>query len=474
MGDPELYRGEQVLLRTPGVYIKSIPFEGILTNMRIILVDRAKNILPTKEVAYDMIQEAEIGENAIGDLILTLTVQTATGENRQMILTFSQREGGNRMRERDEWVRIIQDGVSAARGAASYQAPPAPQRVQAKRVAEPEAYERPAPAPQEPVLSPGIVFCSKCGNRVLAGSAFCNKCGTPIVAPAQPARQAPPPVQAPAYEPPAPKVSPESFRTTQPQAPRPAVPLQQKPAAKKKGFLSGLFGGKKKQAAPAPRPMPSEAMPRRSRLPVKKILVAGVAVIVVIAVLAIGALVVLPMLSSGGSDTSGSSGSSGSSGGSLFGGSSGSTSGTLTNTGVASITVKETTAPTVPVTGVWVLMDYVGSYSGKYGMTSDLQTLDSSGSRLFEIVNASGTVQVIAEKKDSSTKHELSAAIYKDGKLLKSGSTKDSYGKVSISADTGISPVSTATTTAAAGNTTTTVKTTATTKTTAKTTTKST
>jgi hypothetical protein len=208
-------------------------------------------------------------------------------------------------------------------------------------------------------------------------------------------------------------------------------------------------------------------------LPVKKIFLAGVAVIVIIAVLAIGALVVLPMLSSGGSDTSGSSGSSGSSGGSLLGGSSGGTSGTLTNTGVGSITVKETTAPTVPVTGVWVLMDYVGSYSGKYGMTSDLQTLDSSGNRLFEIVNASGTIQVTAEKKDSSTKHELSAAIYKDGKLLKSGSTKDSYGKVSISADTGISPVSTETTTAAAGNTTT-VKTTVTTKITTKATTKST
>lgn len=467
MGDPELYRGEQVLLRTPGVYVKSIPFEGILTNMRIILVDRAKNILPTKEVAYEMIQEAEIGENAIGDLILTLTVQTATGENRQMILTFSQREGGNRMRERDEWVRIIQDGVSAARGAASYQAPPAPQRVQPKQVAEPEAYERPAPAPQEPASSPGIVFCSKCGNRVLAGSAFCNKCGTPIVAPAQPARQAPPPVQAPAYEPPAPKVSPESFRTTKPQAPRPAVPLQQKPA--KKGLLSGLFGsGKKKQAAPAPRPIPAEAMPRRSGLPMKKILIAGVAIIVVIAVLAIGALVVYPMISSGVSEGGEpSSGSSGSSEGSLFGGGSSSgTSSTLTNTGVASITVKETTAPTVPVTGVWIVMDYIGSYSGKYGMTTDLQKLDSSGSRLFEVVNATGTVQVIAEKKDSSTKHELTASIYKDGKLLKSGSTKESYGKVSISADTGISAVSIETTTAAAGTTTTTVKTTVTTKTT--------
>ena len=99
MGDPDLYSDEQVLLRTPGVYVKSIPFEGILTNRRIILVDRLKNILPTKDIAYTSIQDVEAGENAIRDQILTLTVLTDTGATRQMILTFSQREGGNRARD---------------------------------------------------------------------------------------------------------------------------------------------------------------------------------------------------------------------------------------------------------------------------------------------------------------------------------------------------------------------------------------
>ena len=98
-----------------------------------------------------MIMEAEIGENAIGEEILTLTVQTATGENRQMILTFPHREGGNRSRVRDEWVRIIQQEVSAARGAAVRQAVAAPQNVPVKRSAQTRAYESPAPAGEDSV-----------------------------------------------------------------------------------------------------------------------------------------------------------------------------------------------------------------------------------------------------------------------------------------------------------------------------------
>jgi len=444
MGDPDLYRGEQVLLRTSGVSVKSIPFEGILTNMRIILVDRAKNILPTKEVAYEMIMEAEIGENAIGEEILTLTVQTATGENRQMILTFPQREGGNRSRVRDEWVQIIQQEVSAARGAAVRQAVNAPQNVPVRRSTQTRAYESPAPAGGMSVgsASDDVVYCTKCGNPVLSDSAFCNKCGTPIVASAPPARQAapvrqqtPPPARAYDSENAAPGVPLDSPRMTSPQAARPGIP-QQKPA--KKGLLSGLFGGAKKKPS-TPRPAAPARSPRRSMMPGKNVLMAGVIVIVLVVLLAAAAFVVYPMISSGASAEGEPSSSGEPSATETPSGSSGSTtpSGPLSNTGVASITVKETTAPTVPVSGVWVMISYIGSYKGTYGMSSDLQKVESSGSRLFEVVNATGTVQADFEKKDSSTKHELSVAIYKDGTLLKSDATNESYGKVSVSADTG-------------------------------------
>src|SRR4030042_2664045 len=112
MGDPELRSDEKVLLRTQGVYVKSIPFEGILTNKRIILVDRAKNLLPPKEIPLVTIKEAEAGENAIRDQIITLSVMAKTGETRQMILTFSRQTGGNRIKERDAGARIIRENAS--------------------------------------------------------------------------------------------------------------------------------------------------------------------------------------------------------------------------------------------------------------------------------------------------------------------------------------------------------------------------
>ncbi len=59
MGDPELRSDENILLRTPGIYVKSVPFEGILTNKRIILVDRAINLLPPKEIPLVTIKDIE-------------------------------------------------------------------------------------------------------------------------------------------------------------------------------------------------------------------------------------------------------------------------------------------------------------------------------------------------------------------------------------------------------------------------------
>jgi len=104
----------------------------------------------------------------------------------------------------------------------------------------------------------------------------------------------------------------------------------------------------------------------------------------------------------------------------------------LTNKGVASVTVKETTAPVVPVTGVWVMVDYLGSYKGSYGMPSDIQKVENSGTRLYEVVNATGTVQASFQKKDSSAKHDLSVSIYKDGKAVKIAKNSSAYGIVSI------------------------------------------
>ena len=140
MGDPELRSDEKVLVRTPGVYVKSIPFEGILTNKRIILIDRAKNLLPPKEIPLVTIKEVESGENAIRDQIITLSVMAKTGETRQMILTFSRQAGGNRIKERDAWARIIKENASPSGSQVIRKVIPEPETV--IRRSEPAARPR--------------------------------------------------------------------------------------------------------------------------------------------------------------------------------------------------------------------------------------------------------------------------------------------------------------------------------------------
>ena len=111
MDDPELHSGERILIRTAGVHVKSISFEAILTNKRIILSDRSKNILPQKEIPLAMIKTVDAGENAIRELVITLEVVSNSDRMRQMVLTFSRERGGNRAKERNEWVRLIKENL---------------------------------------------------------------------------------------------------------------------------------------------------------------------------------------------------------------------------------------------------------------------------------------------------------------------------------------------------------------------------
>ncbi|MGD0081480.1 MAG: zinc ribbon domain-containing protein [Methanoregula sp.] len=223
MDDPELHGGERILIRTAKVHVKSISFEAILTNKRIVLIDRVKNILPQKEIPLATIQTVEAGENAIRETVITLTVVTRSAGMRQMVLTFSRESGGNRAKERNEWVRLIKEnidpsfaqvstvipGIDPAEkaapvppprfkiiGSAVPQTPAAPYEQATKPqpvkkiVESPSAASRQAPpvpaaAPAAvPTMSSSVTlgtYCTKCGTRVPDGSGFCNRCGSRII-----------------------------------------------------------------------------------------------------------------------------------------------------------------------------------------------------------------------------------------------------------------------------------------------------
>jgi len=235
MGDPELRSDENILLRTPGVYVKSIPFEGILTNKRIILVDRATNLLPQKEIPLVTLKDIEAGENAIRDQIIKLSVMTRSGEKRQMILTFSRQAGGNRIKERDAWLKVLKENTASTfdqvirkvipgleqaprkrersvsprievKSSPNIQNPPVLGKTPGKKeldgIPPVKKIIEISPPPPSPV--PGKkgfetsslqlgTYCSRCGNRVPDDSGYCNRCGSRIFVPGNRVKSALPP-----------------------------------------------------------------------------------------------------------------------------------------------------------------------------------------------------------------------------------------------------------------------------------------
>jgi DNA-directed RNA polymerase subunit RPC12/RpoP len=209
MGDPDMHSEESIVIRTPNVFVKSIPFEAILTNKRIILVDRKKDLIPSKDILLATIRNIEPGENAIRDQIISLSIITSTGETRQVVLTFSREAGGNRKRERDEWVKSLRQLTTSPVQQALRKVIPVIDQEPLPKSQEPlvpklEITSRPSakkeidavqqikkivemsnapPKPVETISLPQGMFCSKCGNRVPAESIFCNRCGTKIVVP---------------------------------------------------------------------------------------------------------------------------------------------------------------------------------------------------------------------------------------------------------------------------------------------------
>jgi hypothetical protein len=519
MGDPDLRSDETVLVRTQGVYVKSIPFEGIITNKRIILIDRAKNLLPPKEIPLATIKDVEGGENAISDPVVTVTVITRTGETRQMVLTFSRSAGDNGNEDRDEWVKTLKENVSSSFEQVirkvipgvdqpPRRSEPSPSsRVEINRNPVPPASPRHVPkhdvdpvhpikkiienAPSKIPAAPRVpdtpelgMFCSHCGNKVPEGSGFCNRCGSSIIPPVNstPATPAVPEYRAPAKptQPPADRdiqtiehlfnrspgkvpadspmaASPESPAQKPAQraysppydnppedevkpepvpvlAPAPAVTRQpQKPA--KKPLIPRLFSPKELTQNPlSPPSMPKAASPppqkpRRSiRMPGKKVFLAIGVIILLIVIAVVGVVFVYPMISGNGSAAPGPA--------------LGSSSTTPTPVTISSpissgtIVVRETTAAAgAPATGVYAHVNYLGSWKVSYGMPSALKSVSDSGDKYLEIENATGPVQVTAEKLDSSTRHDLVVEIYKNGGLLTTGKTNVAYGKVTVSAD---------------------------------------
>jgi len=100
----------------------------------------------------------------------------------------------------------------------------------------------------------------------------------------------------------------------------------------------------------------------------------------------------------------------------------------------STIVIATTTPVTVPATGIYVKVDYLGGFSGSYTTNGKTTKITNSGTRLYEVVNATGPVTAAFQKSDGTATHALTVGIYKNGNQLASNSTSAAYGKVTVTA----------------------------------------
>jgi hypothetical protein len=204
---PELGSDESVILQAHNIKVKSVVFEAVLTNKRLILIDGKKGLIPPQEILIINIRTVDGGENAIRDPILTFSILSVGGTARQMILTFPRVASGERRRERDDWLKAltaqissvdnypeipdttVSDQISSQNIVITPTSPPVSpvasspkKKIEITRPIRNIVESAPAmPRPIETTTLPIGSFCSRCGSRVPPESVFCNRCGTPVV-----------------------------------------------------------------------------------------------------------------------------------------------------------------------------------------------------------------------------------------------------------------------------------------------------
>ncbi|MEI7857137.1 MAG: hypothetical protein WCH85_06500 [Methanomicrobiales archaeon] len=102
-------------------------------------------------------------------------------------------------------------------------------------------------------------------------------------------------------------------------------------------------------------------------------------------------------------------------------------------TGIKAESIKEVPTATVSSTGSYVRVSYIGSFSGTYGINGEALKVKDSGDRMFPLNATTGAVTATFRKEDSSTRHDITVEIYKDGKALKFAKNSSAYGEVSVS-----------------------------------------
>jgi len=450
---PALQQGEQWRVKSPGVYVKSVPYHAFLTDRRLILKSPNDPLMPDRDLALDRIEGVEPYLNGAGEPVLAIQARTGRGESRKLVLTFAGKPGNrSRVGEMEEWIRnipVVPSPPGTGPASSPRKSSPRAGYDPAKLVFSPGLHdpeyggatfpkERANPAAREnyrgdsaprfpvrdrevPAAAAGALsppgslpedlpfFCTTCGNRGRPGSRFCDRCGAAVIPPdpaaiLMPLRNRDFPVRE------EPVFSPPPVRLFRPSPPPPCYREESGPL-RDPGTAAGIARGRKN---PAHRPWSRRAT--------------AIATLCLVAAVVAGlAFLLMPEESSG----------------ILFGAASlaGGNFSFFPAAGNASVTPAADRAgitsignavASLPSTGVYVKVTYTGSWSGSYGMQDAMQAVSDKGDKIFPVEDAADLVTAIIRKGDS-TKGKLTVELYRDGKMIATGHTTDPGGEVVVS-----------------------------------------
>ena len=138
MGSPYLSTNESIVLSAHDLIINTVSAEAILTNQRLMLVDKTHPRILPQDIQFTAIETVTIGDNTGNDPVLSLSVVTPDGTRQPLGMVFPQKPRTERAAERDEWAARIRELSVTAQGETG---------VLAMELAPPWV---PGPIPEEP------------------------------------------------------------------------------------------------------------------------------------------------------------------------------------------------------------------------------------------------------------------------------------------------------------------------------------
>jgi hypothetical protein len=383
MGTPYFNRDESVMMTAHKVKFESALSDVMLTNQRLILIDAGYAQFTPHTIPLLTVETVISGEDAYGNPIITLSLAPITpgGATQPKDLVFCQKTSGERMQERNDWVKQLKKQISSVRQKAS----------------------TPVAADEDT----DIIF----DDTVEFATA-----GAPGPAPSLTDSAPLEPVMA------------SSHKDVNTGEASPGDVVSEEP-------VSGEPG-------PAPETGPVSKTPLSSRFhpepvsPVKSKFIPIAAIIIVILAVAGGVFIYVNNLHAASPEpiapvttlpvT---------------------TAGTPAETPVPTIITPDQTpvqtgttlppalpAVIIPGSGVWVGVQYAGSFTGQVGVSGGMQTVSGSGEKFYQIPTVDGVVEAAIQKQDGSG-DPLTVEIYKNGILIKSSTITAPRGTIDIHVD---------------------------------------